>query len=67
MAPWFDVTNSYQRRWIRAHRGRNPEYSPECPPELLPAPADADSLAGRDVVWKAMGDPAVGIDAPIGA
>jgi hypothetical protein len=32
VAPWFDVTNSDQRYWIRTHRWKTPAHFSEYPP-----------------------------------
>lgn len=40
VAPWFDITNSFQRYWIRTHSWRSPQHSAEYPPELFQTPAE---------------------------
>jgi hypothetical protein len=50
VAPWFDITNSYQRFWSRTHRWKNPEYFSEHLAELFPALADPDALVGGGVM-----------------
>lgn len=57
VAPWFDITNSYQRYWLRARRWRNPEYSSECRPALFLALAGLNALPDRGVMLqRAAGD-----------
>jgi hypothetical protein len=62
VAPWFDVTNSYQRYWIHAHRWKGPEYLSECLLELIPSLAHLDVLHGPDVV-----QPRTAADQSVGA
>jgi hypothetical protein len=67
VAPWFDITNSYQRHWIRTHRWKNPECFSEHPPALFPALADLDALPGHDVVRpRTARDRRLELNAPIG-
>jgi len=50
VAPWFDITNSYQRRRICTHRWKNPEYLSEYDPDLFRGLADLDALPSRDIM-----------------
>lgn len=48
VAPWFDITNSYQRHWIRTHRWKTPDYRSEYSPGWSLALANMGSLPGPD-------------------
>lgn len=61
VAPWFDITNSRQRYWIRTHRWKNPEFPSECTSELF-----AVASPGGNVIKPiATGDLHMGIVAPV--
>lgn len=67
VGPWIDITNSYQNRWIRAHRWKSPEYFWENHPGLFPATADLHALPGRDEMRpRAPGHPSMGMPTPTG-
>lgn len=48
VAPWFDIMNSYQRHWIRAHRWKTPDYLSEYSLGQVPALTHVGSLIEPD-------------------
>jgi hypothetical protein len=67
VAPWFDITNSDKRYWIRTRRRKIPGHFSESPLELFPALANLDPLPGGDVVRsRTAGDGSEGDHAPTG-
>lgn len=49
VAPWFDITTSSQKYWIRTRRWKTPDYFSAYPLELFPAPVNPDPPPARDV------------------
>lgn len=56
VAPWFDITNAYQRYWIRTHRWKSSQYFLDFPPEMFPALANL-GLPGDDALRAESGRP----------
>lgn len=68
VAPWFDITNSHQKYWVRTHRWKPSGQLSESLPDPFLAFVDLQAMYGRYVVGPRIpsDDPSEVMRIPIG-